>query len=66
MIFINRSKISFHIIVMNFIITFFITKKGFDNLFTMIDKFSKRIFLILGKVIYNVDKWINILFAALT
>ena len=64
-IFIDRSGIPFHIITMNFIMTLFITKEDFDSLFIMIDKFSKRIFLIFGKVIYNVDKWVNILFVAL-
>ena len=56
MIFIDRSKISFHIIVMNFIMTFPMTKKGFNCLFTIIDKFSKRILLISERVIYNIDK----------
>ena len=55
-IFINKSEIPFHIIVMNFIITLFIIKEGFDNLFTIIDKFSKRILFIFERVIYNVDK----------
>ena len=32
------------------------TKEGFNNLFIIIDKFSKRILFILGKIIYNVDK----------
>ena len=36
-ILINRSRLSFHIIIMNFIITFSKIKKGFDNLFIMID-----------------------------
>ena len=65
MIFIDRLKISFHIIIMNLIMTLFMRKEGFDNLFTIIDKFLKRILLIFGRVIYNVDKWINILFVAL-
>ena len=65
MIPIDKSEISFHIIVMNFIVTLFITKKGFDSLFTIIDKFSKRILFIFERVIYNVDEWIDILFAAL-
>ena len=55
-IFINKSRISFHIIVINFIITLFITKKDFDNLFIMINKFLKRILLIFERVIYNIDK----------
>ena len=55
-IFINKSEISFYIIIINFIIALLITKEDFDNLFIIIDKFSKRIFLIFGKVIYNVDK----------
>ena len=41
------------------------TKKDFDNLFTITDKFLKRILFILGRVIYNIDKWIDILFVAL-
>ena len=56
MILINKLRISFHIIIMNFIMAFSITKKGFDYLFTIIDKFSKRILLISKRVIYNVDK----------
>ena len=55
-IFINRSGISFYIIVINFIITLFITKKEFDNLFIIIDKFSKRVLFIPERVIYNIDK----------
>ena len=54
--FINKSKISFHIIIMNFIITLFMTKKDFNNLFIIIDKFSNRILFIFGRVIYNVGK----------
>ena len=55
-ILINKSGISFHIIVINFIITFLIIKKDFNNVFIMIDKFSERILLILERVIYNIDK----------
>ena len=55
-IFIDKSGIPFHIIVINFIITLFMIKEGFDNLFTIIDKFLKRILLILGRVTYNVNK----------
>ena len=55
-IFINKSRIPFYTIVINFIITLFIIKKDFDNLFIIIDKFLKRILLILGRVIYNIDK----------
>ena len=55
-IFINKSEIPFHIIVMNFIITFFIIKNGIDNLLIMINKFSKRILLIFERVTYNVNK----------
>ena len=65
MIFIDRSGIPFHIIVMNFIMTLFMTKKGFDSLFTIIDKFSKRILFIFGRVTYNVDEWVDILFVTL-
>ena len=32
------------------------TKKDFNNLFTIINKFSKRILFISERVIYNVDK----------
>ena len=32
------------------------TKKDFNNLFTIIDKFLKRILLISERVTYNVDK----------
>ena len=56
MIFINRSRILFYIIVMNFIMALLMIKKDFDNLFIMIDKFSKRILFIFEKIIYNVDK----------
>ena len=55
-IFINRPGIPFHIIIINFIMTLFMTKEGFDNLLTITDKFSKRILFISGRVIYNVDK----------
>ena len=56
MIFIDRSKVSFYIIIINFIITLLMTKKGFNILFIIINKFLKRILLILGKVIYNIDE----------
>ena len=64
-ILINKPKIPFHIIAINFIMTFPIIKKDFDNLFTIIDKFSKRILLILGRVTYNVNKWTDILLVTL-
>ena len=56
MIFINKSGISFYIIVMNFIITLFIIKKDFNNLFIIIDKFSKRILFIFERVIYDFNE----------
>ena len=56
MIFINKSKISFHIIIMNFIIAFSLIINDFDNLFTIINKFFKRVLLIFKKTIYIIAK----------
>ena len=55
-IFIDKSRIPFYIIIINFIITLFMIKEGFDNLFIIIDNFLKRILLIFERVIYNIDK----------
>ena len=64
-IFINKSEISFYIIVINFIMTLFMIKEGFNNLFIIINKFSKRILFIFERIIYNIDKYTNILLVAL-
>ena len=53
---IDKSRISFHIIIMNFIITLFMIKEDFNNLFIIINKFLNRILFIFERVIYNVDK----------
>ena len=53
-IFINRFEISFHIIVINFIVILFIIIDDLNYLFTIINKFFKRVLFILEKIIYFV------------
>ena len=62
MIFINKSRILFYVIIINFIIAFLIIKRDFNNLFIMIDKFLKRILFIFERVIYNANKWFWVFF----
>ena len=62
---IDRSGISFHIIVMDFIVTLSDTVEGFDSLLIVIDKFSKRVLLISGKIIFGAAEWADLLLAAL-
>ena len=50
MIFVNKPKIIFYIIIINFIISLFITIKEFNYLFTIIDKFFKRVLFNLKKL----------------
>lgn len=56
MIFIDKFEISFHIIIMNFIVILFITIDDLNCLFMIIDKFFKKVLLILEKIIYFVIK----------
>ena len=56
MILINKSKISFHIIIMNFIIALSLITNDFDNLFIIINKFFKRVLLTFEKIIYIAAK----------
>ena len=65
MIFIDRSRISFHIIAINFIVVFSLTSDGFDSLFIIMNKFFKWVLFILGRVIYNVAKWADLLLVVL-
>ena len=52
------SSISFHTIVMNFILTIS-EKNDFDTLLTIICKYSKKITIISEKVTYNAKNWAN-------
>ena len=54
MIFIDKLGISFYIIIMNFIITLFIMADKCDYLLIVTNKFSKRVLIILNRIIYNV------------
>ena len=56
MIFIDKSKILFHIIIMNFIIAFPLIINDFDNLFTITNKFFKKVLLTFKKIINIVVK----------
>ena len=51
-ILIDKSKIPFHIIIINFIIALSLITNDFDNLFMIINKFFKRILLTFEKIIY--------------
>ena len=55
---ITSSLYSFHIVVMNFIVTLL---DELNSIFTVTCKFFRRIFLIADKIIYSVNQWINAL-----
>ena len=59
--FIVSSIISFHIIIMNWIIKLFVTKNEYNILFFVICKFIKRILLIVDKNIWNTTTWIDVI-----
>ena len=54
--FINKSSISFYIIIINFVIIFLIIINDCDYFFTRTNKFSKRTLIFSDKIIYNVVK----------
>lgn len=66
MVSIDRPGISFHIIVMDFIVALSLTLAGLDYLLTVIDKFFKRVLLISGKSTYFAVEWANFLLTNLT
>ena len=66
MIFIDKSRIFFYIIIINFIITFLVTVNKCDYLFIVINKFSKRVLIIPDRIIYNIVEWVNLLLVILT
>ena len=66
LILINRSSILFHIIAIDFIISLPIIATGQDSLLTVIDKFSKRVLLLLGKTTFTATEQADILLANLT
>ena len=56
MIFIDKSKISFYIIIINFIMIFSVIVNDCDYFFIVINKFLKRALIFLDKIIYNIAK----------
>ncbi len=60
-----NSLISHHIIIMNFIVTLFVTKNDLDLLLTITCKFSKRILLLSEKMINTVKNWVLCLISIL-
>ena len=65
MIPIDRPGIPFHTIAMDFIVGLPLTAAGFDSLFIVTDKFSKRVLLIPGKTTFSVSEWADALLANL-
>ncbi len=59
------SLISHHIIIMNFIMTFFVTKNDLNSLLIITCKFSKRILLLSEKMMNTVKNWALCLISAL-
>lgn len=62
LVLINRLNVSFHTIIMNFVVVFL---ENLNSLLNITDKFLKRILFISNQPIYNVVKWINIMFTEL-
>ena len=58
---INNLLISFHIIIMDFILALSITLNKFNLILTVTNKFSKQIILIFKKVIFTAVKWAKVL-----
>ena len=58
LMFITSLSYSFHIITINFIFVLF---DDLNNIFTIIDKYSKRFIFIVDKFTYNVNQWINVI-----
>ena len=57
--------ISHHIIIMNFIVTLFVTKNGLNSLLMITCKFSKRILLLSEKMMNIVKNWVLCLISVL-
>ena len=55
---ITSSSYSFHIIAINFVLVLF---DELNALFTIIDKYSRKIVLIIDKFTYSANQWINAL-----
>ena len=51
---INKPGIPFHIIIMDFVITLPVTTDEYNCLFIVTNKFSKRVLIIPGRIIYNI------------
>ena len=62
--FIKMLVILFYTIIMNFILILFSSSSlyKYDNLLTVINKFSKQVLLLFSKFIYTVSDWANVLF----
>ena len=56
MLFINKFKILFYIVIMNFIIALFLIIDDLNYLFIIINKFLKRVLFIFEKVIYSINE----------
>ena len=59
--FIMMSLILFHTITMNFILTLSLNHKDLNSILTVIDKFTKQVFLLTNKSIYTAADWTNVL-----
>jgi hypothetical protein len=55
--FIHSSSVSFHIIIMNFVLSLSKIKNEIDCVLSIIDKFTKRVMLISEKFIYTAENW---------
>ena len=55
--FINSSSVSFHIIILNFILTLSKIDDDIDIIMSITNKFTKRITMLTDKVTYNVEQW---------
>lgn len=59
-ILIDRPRISFHIVTMDFIVALWVTAEDYDVLFIVIDKFFKRNLIISGKTTYDATDWVDL------
>jgi hypothetical protein len=55
--FIHSSWVSFHIIIMNFVLSLSKIKNEIDCVLSVTDKFTKRVMLISEKFIYTAENW---------
>lgn len=53
--------IPYHTIMLNFILALPTSDKGYNTILLLIDKYTKKVFLLSGKAIYLVADWVRVL-----